>query len=146
MIWIQTVWHFDFVPERFFEWKKSADDNKIAKKYAACKDIHIKKMLTISPLLCFCLAILSPHLALAYCVYKYQGSLVRLYRIWCSQIYKDVGEGVCFADFISFLLNILWKWNNLVSLRPNYFIAYFKAVVAEGEQNKTLWIRHWIPP
>ena len=36
------------------------------------------------------------------------------------------GVGVCFADFISFFLNIPWKWNdlvnNLVSLRPNYFI------------------------
>ena len=30
--------------------------------------------------------------------------------------------GVHFADFISFFLNILWKWNNLVLLRPNYFI------------------------
>ena len=32
-----------FVPERFFEWKKSAGDNKITKKYAACKDINIKQ-------------------------------------------------------------------------------------------------------
>ena len=31
-------------------------------------------------------------------------------------------EGVHFAHFISFFLNIPWKWNNLVSLRPNYFI------------------------
>ena len=35
-------------------------------------------------------------------------------------IYK--GVGVRFADFISFFLSILWKRNNLVSLRPNYFI------------------------
>ena len=33
---------------------------------------------------------------------------------------KDVG--VRFADVISFFLNIPRKWNNLVSLRPNYFI------------------------
>ena len=32
------------------------------------------------------------------------------------------GLGVRFADFISYSLNIPWKWNNLVSLRPNYFI------------------------
>ena len=40
-------------------------------------------------------------------------------------IYK---VGVCFPDFISFFLNIPWKWNNLVSLRPNYFtfVGYLK--------------------
>ena len=33
------------------------------------------------------------------------------------------GVWVRYADFIYFFpLNILWKWNNLVSLRPNYFI------------------------
>ena len=31
-------------------------------------------------------------------------------------------EGVGVADFISFFLNIPRKWNNLVSVRPNYFI------------------------
>ena len=35
-------------------------------------------------------------------------------------MYKSVG--VPFADFISFFSNIPWKWNNLISLRPNYFI------------------------
>ena len=32
--------------------------------------------------------------------------------------------GFASADFISFFLNIPipWKWNNLVSLKPNYFI------------------------
>ena len=36
--------------------------------------------------------------------------------------------GFCFADLISFFLNIPRKWNNLVSLRPNYynFIGYLK--------------------
>ena len=38
------------------------------------------------------------------------------------QIYK--GDGVCFTDFISFYLNISRKWNNLVSLRANYFIFH----------------------
>ena len=32
------------------------------------------------------------------------------------------GVGIRFADFISLFRNITWKWNNLVSLRPNYFI------------------------
>ena len=43
-----------------------------------------------------------------------------------SHMYK--GVEVQFADFISFCLNIPWKWNNLVSLRPNYyiFIGYLK--------------------
>ena len=35
-------------------------------------------------------------------------------------VYKYVGFRK--ADFISFFLNIPWNWNNLVSLRPNYFI------------------------
>ena len=35
---------------------------------------------------------------------------------------KWVHLGVRFADLISFFLNIPLKWNNLVSLRPNYFI------------------------
>ena len=35
-------------------------------------------------------------------------------------LYKEVR--IRFADFISFFLNITWKWNNLFSLRPNYFI------------------------
>ena len=41
-------------------------------------------------------------------------------------IYK--GVAVCFADFISSFLSILWKRNNLVSLRPNYliFIGHLK--------------------
>ena len=41
--------------------------------------------------------------------------------------YKEVGG--CFAAFISFILNIPWKWNSLVSLRQNYviFIGYLIA-------------------
>ena len=37
-----------------------------------------------------------------------------------SWMYKRVGDR--FVDFFSFILNIPWKWNNLVSMRPNYFI------------------------
>ena len=33
------------------------------------------------------------------------------------------GVGVRFADFISFFLNIPRKLNNLVSMRPSYFIS-----------------------
>ena len=36
--------------------------------------------------------------------------------------FRCVKEGAGFADFISYFLNIPWKGNNLVSLRPNYFI------------------------
>ena len=45
------------------------------------------------------------------------------------------GEGVRLADFSAFFLNIPWKWNNLVSLRPNYviFIGYLKT--GGGEVN-----------
>ena len=43
------------------------------------------------------------------------------------------GVGVRFADFISFILNISRNENNLVSLRPNYFIfiGYLKQEVGE---------------
>ena len=42
--------------------------------------------------------------------------------------------GVPFAEFISFFLNIPGKLNNLVSLRPNYFIfiGYLKMGDKEG--------------
>ena len=45
---------------------------------------------------------------------------------------------VYFADFISFFLNIPWKWNNLVSLRPNYiiFIGYLKTGGSCGGSSK----------
>ena len=44
------------------------------------------------------------------------------------------GWKVGFADFISFILNIPSKWNNLVSMRPNYFlfIGYLKTGGREG--------------
>ena len=51
-------------------------------------------------------------------------------------MYMYKGVGVRFADFISFFLNIPWKWNNLVSLRPNYliFIGYQKMGDGAGVQ------------
>ena len=44
------------------------------------------------------------------------------------------GGGVHSADFISFFLNIPWKRNSLVSLRPNYFIfiGYLKTKRGRG--------------
>ena len=53
-------------------------------------------------------------------------------------IYK--GVGVRSADIISIFLNIPWKWNNLVSLRPNYFIFiwYLKTGVRMGLE-RTPW-------
>ena len=56
-------------------------------------------------------------------------------RISAKGVHMYKGVGVCLADFISFILNIPWKWNtcNLVSLRPNYFIfiGYLKTGVRE---------------
>ena len=40
----------------------------------------------------------------------------------CIGMFACGGGGVHFADFFSFFLNIPCKGNNLVSLRPNYFI------------------------
>ena len=45
-------------------------------------------------------------------------------------MYKGVGAG--FADFISFFFNIPGKRNNLVSLRPNYFISIEYLKVGAG--------------
>ena len=70
-------------------------------------------------------------------------------RISGKGVHMYKGVGVRFADFISFFLNIPWTWNNLVTLRPNYFIfiGYFKSVGREGVQAiplNPLWFRHWI--
>ena len=48
--------------------------------------------------------------------------------------------GVRFADSISFSLNIPWKWNNLVSLRLNYFIfiGYLKTGEGDGGSSEPL--------
>ena len=44
LIWIQTVWHSDSVPERIFWksqfWKNSADDNWM-KNYPACNEFNV---------------------------------------------------------------------------------------------------------
>ena len=46
--------------------------------------------------------------------------------------------GVRFADFISYFLNIPWKRNNLVSLRPNYFIFIGYLKTGGGEEGGSL--------
>ena len=44
LIWIQTVWHSDGIPKRFF-WKKlilknkSVEDKKNMQNYPACKEL-----------------------------------------------------------------------------------------------------------
>ena len=70
-------------------------------------------------------------------------------RISGKKVHTYKGVWVRFADFISFFLNIPWKWNNLVSLRQNYFIfiGYFTENGGGGEREfkrnpKPLWIRH----
>ena len=44
LIWIQTISHYDSVPDFFFEKvnfeKKSADDNNSMKKYTTCKEFN----------------------------------------------------------------------------------------------------------
>ena len=56
------------------------------------------------------------------------------------------GVGVRFDDFIYFFLNIPWKWNTLVSLRPNSFIfmGYLKTGGGRDRSNP-LGIRHCGP-
>ena len=39
---------------------------------------------------------------------------------WIIDCWKGMWGSLCW--FISSILNIPWKWNNLVSVRPNYFI------------------------
>ena len=47
-------------------------------------------------------------------------------------VFKKVGGGR-FADFITFFINIPWKWNNLVSLIPNYFIFIGYSKTRDGK-------------
>ena len=69
-------------------------------------------------------------------------------RISGKGVHMYKGVGVRFADWIYFSLNIPWKWNNLVSLRPNYFIfiGYLKNWGQGGVKANLpnpLWIPHW---
>ena len=43
-------------------------------------------------------------------------------RISGKVVHMYKGVGFRFADFISLFFNVPWKYNKLVSLRPNYFI------------------------
>ena len=56
-------------------------------------------------------------------------------------IYK--GVGFHFADFISFFLSILWKRNNLVSLKPNYFIFIGHLKMGGGGGGEGGWANPW---
>ena len=62
-------------------------------------------------------------------------------RISGKGVHMYKGVGVRFADFISFFSNIPWKWNNLVSLRPNYFtfIGYLKRGLGWRGSNDPPW-------
>ena len=57
---------------------------------------------------------------------KISGKGVHMYKGGCWW-----GCGARCVEFISFFLNIPWKWNNLISLRPNYlfFVRYSKTCV-----------------
>ena len=59
-----------------------------------------------------------------------QGFLERGFICTCIKVW------VRFAEFISFILNFPWKWNNLVSLRPNYFIFIGYLIAGRG---RTPW-------
>ena len=84
----------------------------------------------------------------------------RIQDFWKGGLYVQKG-GVRFADFILFFLNTPWKWNTLVSLRPNYsnlvslrpnytiFIEHLKTGGGGGGREgvranslNPLWIRH----
>ena len=74
---------------------------------------------------------------------KNSGKGVHMYKVW----------KVRFADFFLFFLNIPWKWNNLLSVRPNNFIFIWYSKIGGGKGRKgirtillnPLWIRHWNP-
>ena len=70
-------------------------------------------------------------------------------RIFGKGVHMYKGVGVRFAEFILFFLNITWKWSNLVSPRPNYFIfiGYLKTGTESGGGGQAnpmspLWICH----
>ena len=71
----------------------------------------------------------------------------RVQDVWKGGSYiKRCGGSFCWFYLIFF--SIPWKWNNLVSVRPNYFIyiEYLKngggGGVARSPLNP-LWILHW---
>ena len=55
---------------------------------------------------------------------------------------KEWGFALLILSF--FFLNIPWKWNNMVSLRPNYFnfIGYLKGGGGRFKRTSS-WIRRW---
>ena len=60
-------------------------------------------------------------------------------------MHKGMGSLLCwFFSHFSFL-KIPWKWNNLVSLRPIFFIfmGYLKTGACRRVQENPLWIHHW---
>ena len=58
------------------------------------------------------------------------------------QMYKGVGDSLLLI--LWFFLNIPWKWNNLVSVRPNYFIftGYLKRWAGSLGSSERSW---WTP-
>ena len=50
LIWIQTIWNSDGIPERSFLkgwfWKKSADDKKSCKNFPGGKELYSTKWIT----------------------------------------------------------------------------------------------------
>ena len=54
-----------------------------------------------------------------------------------SHMFKSVG--IRLAEFIPFFLNIPWKRNNLVSVRPNYFIFIGFLKRGTGRFERTPW-------
>ena len=68
-------------------------------------------------------------------------------RVSENGVHMYKGVGVRFADFIFFMLKWPMEMNNLVSLRPNYFICvgYLKTGTGVGVQANPLiplWICH----
>ena len=59
--------------------------------------------------------------------------------ILVDEVHKYKRVRVHFSDLISFTLNIPWKWNNLVSVRPNCFILIGYLIAWWG------WRTDWIP-
>ena len=73
LIWSQTIWHSDGIPERIFWkswlWKKSADVKNVWKNYPACKDltVHVYTMSTETLAFTWSLTILTRSLIAATC-------------------------------------------------------------------------------
>ena len=70
----------------------------------------------------------------------------RIHDFWKGGSYVYRCGGFALLIFISFFLNVPLKWNNLVSLRPNYFIFIGSLKTGAWEGGSSQPLEHPLDP